>query len=58
MPENPIDPQVIIPYSTLCELLQVSVELKKIRMEVKRLSDQHVMMKGQLLEVMETIREL
>lgn len=58
MPENPIDPQVIIPYSTLCELLQVSVELKKMRMEVKRLSDQHIMMKGQLLEVMETIREL
>jgi len=58
MPENPVEPQVIIPYSTLCELLQASVELKKMRMEVKRVSDQQARLKGQFLEMMDKLREL
>lgn len=55
---NSFDPQIIIPYSQLCDLLQASVELKKMRMEVKRLSDQHAALKGQFLELMERYRYL
>lgn len=58
MPENPFEPQVIIPYSTLCELLQASLELKKMRMEVKRVTDQQARLKGQFLELMDKLREL
>lgn len=58
MPDKSFDPQVIIPYSTLCELLQASVELKKIRIDVKRLSDQQAALRGQFLELMEKFREL
>lgn len=58
MPENPFDPQVIIPYSTLCELLQASVELKKMRIEVKRLTDQQSALRLQFVELMERFREI
>ena len=58
MPENPLDPQVIIPYSTLCELLQASVELKKMRIEVKRLTDQQSALRLQFVELMERFREI
>ena len=35
---NPaLDPQVIIPYSRLCELLQAGEEAQQLRMEVKQL---------------------
>lgn len=52
------DPQVIIPYSQLCDLLQASVELKKMRMEVKRLTDQQAALKGMFLQLMDRFREL
>lgn len=58
MPEQKFDPQVLIPYSQLCELLQASVELKKLRMEVKRLSDQQAALRGMFYELMERFKEL
>lgn len=58
MPDNSLDPQVIIPYSTLCELLQASVELKKMRIEVKRLTDQQAALRLQFLEVLEKMDDL
>lgn len=58
MPDKSLDPQVIIPYSTLCELLQASTELKKLRIDVKRLSDQQASLRGQFLQLMEVFRDL
>ena len=58
MTQPNIDPQVIIPYSQLCDLLQASVELRKIRMEVKRLSDQQTALRGMFFELMERFKEL
>lgn len=58
MPENPFDPQVIIPYSTLCDLLQASVELKQIRIELKRVKDEQSRLRYQQVEIMEKIREM
>lgn len=58
MSQPNIDPHVIIPYSQLCDLLQASVELKKMRMEVKRLSDQQDALRGMFYELMERFREL
>ena len=34
---NPPDPQVIIPYKQLCELLQAGEEAQQLRKEVKQL---------------------
>lgn len=58
MPDKQLDPQVIIPYSQLCDLLQASVELKKMRIEVKRLTDQQAALKGMFLELMERFKEM
>ena len=58
MPENQFDPQVIIPYSTLCDLLQASVELKQIRIELKRVKDEQSRLRYQQVEIMERIREM
>lgn len=58
MPETPLEPQVIIPYSTLCDLLQASVELKKIRIDMKRFRDELSRVRYQQVEMMEKIAEL
>ena len=58
MPETPFDPQVIIPYSVLCDLLQASTELKQLRIEVKRLSNQQAALRGQFLEMQDVLRDL
>lgn len=58
MPEKSFDPQVIIPYSTLCDLLQASVELKQLRIEVKRLKDQQSALRLQFLEVLEQFKDM
>lgn len=58
MPETPIEPQVIIPYSTLCELLESSVELKKLRIEVKRLQNQQSALRLQFIEMMEKMKDM
>lgn len=58
MPETPLEPQVIIPYSTLCDLLQASVELKQLRIEVKRLKDQQSALRLQFLEVLEQFKDM
>lgn len=58
MPENQFDPQVILPYSTLCDLLQASVELKQIRIEMKRMKDEQARQRYQQVEIMEKVREI
>ena len=58
MPEHPFEPQVIIPYSTLCELLEASVELKQLRIEVKRLQGQQSALRLQFIEMLEKLREM
>ena len=58
MPEKSFDPQVIIPYSTLCDLLQASVELKQLRIEVKRLKDQQSALRLQFCEMLEKLRDM
>lgn len=58
MTEKSFDPQVIIPYSTLCDLLQASVELKQLRIEVKRLKDQQSALRLQFLEVLEQFKDM
>ena len=59
MPEKSFDPQVIIPpYSTLCDLLQSSVELKQLRIEVKRLKDQQSALRLQFCEMLEKLRDM
>lgn len=58
MPEQPLEPQVIIPYSQLCELLQASVELKQIRIEMKRIKEEQGRLRYQQLEIMDYIKEI
>lgn len=58
MPENPFDPQVIIPYSQLCDLLQASVELKQIRVELKRLKKEVSGLHCMQVEIMDYIKEI
>lgn len=52
------EPQVIIPYKTLCELLEAGQEVKQLRAEVKRLSQQVGAMRIILGECIEKIGEL
>ena len=58
MPESFNEPQVIIPYSTLCELLEASMELKRIRIDMKRFRDELSRVRYQQIEIMEKIAEL
>jgi len=58
MPDFTFDPQVIIPYSQLCDLLQASVELKQIRIEMKRMKEELARLRFQQLEIMDCIREI
>ena len=55
---KPLDPQVIIPYSQLVELLEASQRIKEYRSEVKRLNDQVLALRIMQSECMEQIREL
>ena len=52
------EPQVIIPYKTLCELLEAGKEVKQLRAEVKRLSQQAGAMRIIQGECIEKIGEL
>jgi len=52
-PQDRPDIQVIIPYKQLEELLQSGVELKALRVEVKRLREQVSAMRLTLIEIME-----
>lgn len=58
MPETFFEPQVIIPYSVLCDLLQASVELKQIRIEMKRMKEEMGGLRYQQTQIMEKIREI
>ena len=53
-----LDPQVIIPYSQLVELLEASQRIKEYRQEVKRLNDQILSLRIMQFECMEQIQEL
>ena len=55
---KPLDPQVIIPYSQLVELLEASQRVKEYKSEVKRLNDQVLALRIMQSECMEQIREL
>jgi prefoldin subunit 5 len=55
---KPLDPQVIIPYSQLVELLKASQRIKEYESEVKRLNDQVLALRIMQSECMEQIREL
>lgn len=52
------EPQVIIPYKQLCELLQAGEEVKLLRSEVKKLSKQIDAMRVVQRECIERIGEL
>ena len=52
------EPQVIIPYKTLCELLEAGQEVKQLRAEVKKLSTQLDAMRVIQRECMNKILEL
>lgn len=54
----PPEPQVIIPYKQLCELLQAGEEVKLLRVEVKKLSKQIDAMRIVQRECIERIGEL
>ena len=55
---KPLDPQVIIPYSQLVELLEASQRIQEYKSEVKRLNDQVLALRIMQSECMEQIREL
>lgn len=52
------DIQVLIPYKTLCELLNASDEVKELRKDIKRLNKQHEALRSQFLELMEAFGDL
>jgi len=55
-PESPQEVQVILPYKTLESLLEASVEVKKLRADVKRLNQQQAALRYQFLELLEQLR--
>ena len=55
---KPLDPQVIIPYSQLVELVEASQRIKEYKSEVKRLNDQVLALRIMQSECIEQIREL
>lgn len=59
---NPLpEPQVIIPYKTLCDLLETAQEVKSLRAEVKKLSQQVGAMRviqGECIEKIEELKKL
>lgn len=55
---KPLDPQVIIPYSQLVELLEASQRIKEYKSEVKRLNDQVLALRIIQQQCLEQLREL
>ena len=55
---KPLDPQVIIPYSQLVELLEASQRIKEYKKEVAGLNAQVTALRIMQAECMEQIREL
>ena len=55
---KPLDPQVIIPYSQLVELLAASQQIKEYKKEVAGLNAQVTALRIMQAECMEQIREL
>ena len=55
---KPLDPQVIIPYSQLVELLAASQQIKEYKKEVAGLNAQVTALRIMQAECMEQIKEL
>ena len=55
---KPLDPQVIIPYSQLVELLEASQQIKEYKKEVAGLNAQVTALRIIQSECMEQIKEL
>ena len=55
---KPLDPQVIIPYSQLVELLEASQQIKEYKKEVAGLNAQVTALRIMQAECMEQIKEL
>ena len=58
MKKKKFDPQVLIPYSQLCELLDAAYELKQLRSEIKRMETNLSALRYQFIELMEKFKEL
>lgn len=52
------DFQVLIPYKTLCELLEASKEVIKLRSDVQRLTVQQDRLRSQFIELMDAFGDL
>lgn len=55
---KPLDPQVIIPYSQLVELLEASQQIKEYKKEVAGLNAQVTALRIMQAECMDQIKEL
>lgn len=58
MAKQPFDPQVIIPYSQLCDLLNASEKVTQLTKEVEKLKAQQNALRGQFFQLLEKMREL
>lgn len=52
------DFQVLIPYKTLCDLLEASKEVIKLRSDVHRLTVQQDRLRSQFIELMDAFGDL
>ena len=52
------DFQVLIPYNTLCELLEASKEVIKLRSDVQRLAVQQDRLRSQFVELLDAFGDL
>ena len=52
------EPQVLIPYKTLCELLEVAQEVPKLRREFDRLYKQQNALRVEFLQLKEAFGDL
>ena len=48
--------QVLIPYKTLCELLDAPKQVQELRLELKSTNRQLAALRGQMFEVIEKLR--
>lgn len=56
MAQNQDEPQVLIPYKTLCQLLDAPKQVEELRRELRSTNRQLGALRGQLFEVIEKLR--
>ena len=56
MAQNQDEPQVLIPYKTLCQLLDAPKQVEDLRRELRSTNRQLGALRGQLFEVIEKLR--